>query len=171
MAVAAFFIAHLVSEKTYHEHGSWEKCYLRQKGNRICRGKRGQIRPDIELNDASGKFDTLDRTESWIAVDITAANSQVTNFAIIGANQYAERIPMALEIQQSILCDICSNVHRGVKLPGKKICLDCAADDPELVVQIVRHVMPEMARRLEEKIKEAGIKWRAEKSWFSPQRL
>jgi hypothetical protein len=36
--------------------------------------------------------------------------------------------------------------------------LDCAGDDPELVVQIVHHVMPEMVAKLEAAIKEAGIK-------------
>jgi hypothetical protein len=63
-----------------------------------------------------------------------------------------------LKIEPSVLCDVCSNAGRGVKLPGKKICLDCAGDDPELVVQIVHLVMPEMAAKLEAAIKEAGIK-------------
>ena len=65
---------------------------------------------------------------------------------------------MAIDLQQSILCDVCSNAGRGVKLPGKKICLDCAADDAELVKEIVRVVMPDMAAKLEAEIKEAGIK-------------
>jgi hypothetical protein len=64
----------------------------------------------------------------------------------------------ALDIRESVLCDLCSNAGRGVKLPGKKICLDCAQADAELVRQIVHVVMPEMAQRREEKIKEAGIK-------------
>ena len=37
---------------------------------------------------------------------------------------------MAIDLQQSILCDVCSNAGRGVKLLGKKICLDCAGNDP-----------------------------------------
>ena len=65
---------------------------------------------------------------------------------------------MAIDLQQSILCDVCSNAGRGVKLLGKKICLDCAGNDPELVRQIVHHVIAEMAQKLEEEIKAASIK-------------
>ena len=68
---------------------------------------------------------------------------------------------MAIDLQQSILCDLCSNAGRGVKLPGKRICFDCAQSDAELV-------MPDMAAKLEARlvrdepleatIKQAGIK-------------
>lgn len=63
------------------------------------------------------------------------------------------------DLQESLLCDLCSNVGRGVKLPGRSVCLDCAGDDAELVKEIVRMVMPEMAAKIEAGIKEAGIKW------------
>jgi hypothetical protein len=53
---------------------------------------------------------------------------------------------------------VCSNAGRGVKFPGKQIRLECAGDDAELVKEIVRVAMPEMARKLEGMIKEAGIK-------------
>jgi hypothetical protein len=65
---------------------------------------------------------------------------------------------MAIDLRENLLCDVCSNAGRGVKLPDKMICLDCAGDDPELVVQIVHLVMPEMAAKLEAAIKAAGIK-------------
>jgi hypothetical protein len=41
---------------------------------------------------------------------------------------------------------------------GQKICLDCAGNDPELVRQIVHHVIAEMAQKLEGEIKAASIK-------------
>jgi hypothetical protein len=36
--------------------------------------------------------------------------------------------------------------------------LDCAGDDAELVVQIVRYFLPEFTKRFDEEIKRAGIK-------------
>jgi hypothetical protein len=63
---------------------------------------------------------------------------------------------MAVEILASVLCDLCSNVGRGVKLPGKTICLDCASDDPALVEQIVRVSMPEFAEKYDAILKQAG---------------
>jgi len=68
---------------------------------------------------------------------------------------------MAIDLQQSILCDVCSNAGRGVKLPGKKICLDCAGNDPELVRQMfTRHRRD--AQKLEEEIKAGASseRWR-----------
>ena len=53
---------------------------------------------------------------------------------------------MAIDLQRSILCDLWSNGGRGVKLPGRSICLDCAQADAELVREIVHFVMPEMGR-------------------------
>ena len=54
-------------------------------------------------------------------------------------------IDVAIEFRESVLCEICSNVHRGAKLAHKTICLDRAGDDPELVKKIMRAVMPELA--------------------------
>ena len=45
---------------------------------------------------------------------------------------------VVLDLQESILFDLSSNFGRGVILPGRCICLDCAQDDFELVVEIVR---------------------------------
>jgi len=45
-------------------------------------------------------------------------------------------------------------------LPGKRICLDCAADDAELVRQ-PSHCHTGDGQKLETAIKEAGIKGRA----------
>lgn len=64
---------------------------------------------------------------------------------------------MKMEFQESVLCDLCSNAGRGVKLKGKRICLDCVQDDIELVKEVVRMAMPDMAAKLEKMIKEAGI--------------
>jgi hypothetical protein len=33
---------------------------------------------------------------------------------------------MAIEIHDSILCDLCQNAGKGLILPGRSICLDCA---------------------------------------------
>ncbi len=63
---------------------------------------------------------------------------------------------MAIDLRESVLCDLCSNVGRGVKLPGKKICLDCAGDDPELVAAIVRVAMPEFAEKYDAILNRAG---------------
>lgn len=46
-------------------------------------------------------------------------------------------------IQESVLCDLCSNASRGIQLPGKRICFDCASDDPELVKEIIETMMAE----------------------------
>jgi hypothetical protein len=54
-----------------------------------------------------------------------------------------------VEFIDSVLCDVCSNVGRGVVLLRGRICLSCAQDDAELVKEIVRLAMPEMAVTLE----------------------
>lgn len=63
-----------------------------------------------------------------------------------------------ITLQESVLCDLCSNAGRGVKLPGKRVCLDCASDDAELMKEIVKLVMPEMAAKIETMIANGGIK-------------
>lgn len=60
-----------------------------------------------------------------------------------------------IEIHDSILCDLCSNVARGVKAKGQRICFACA--DAELVKEIVKLAMPEMAAKLETAIAQ-GLK-------------
>jgi hypothetical protein len=48
--------------------------------------------------------------------------------------------------------------QRAPRREGKKICLDCAGDDPELVRQIIHVAMPEMAQKLEAAITAVGTK-------------
>lgn len=63
---------------------------------------------------------------------------------------------MPIEIQPSVLCDECSNVGKGVALPGRKICLSCASDDPELLAEICRVAMPEFSSKYDAILKQAG---------------
>lgn len=63
-----------------------------------------------------------------------------------------------MDIQESILCDLCSNVGKGVKTRGKMICFDCAQSDSELVREIVRAAMPELSEKLETMISNGGIR-------------
>ena len=63
---------------------------------------------------------------------------------------------MSIDIQPSILCDLCQNANRGLILPGRKICLDCASDDAELLVEIVRAVMPKFAAKYDAINKQAS---------------
>ena len=64
---------------------------------------------------------------------------RVVGFTLVnGKPMGTERASMPIDLQENLLCDVCSNAGRGVKLPGKKMCLD---NDPELVRQIVHHVM------------------------------
>jgi hypothetical protein len=84
---------------------------------------------------------------------------RVVGFTLVnGKPMGGEMASMPIDLQENLLCDVCSNAGRGVKFPGKQIRLECAGDDAELVKEIVRVAMPEMARKLEGLIKEAGIK-------------
>jgi hypothetical protein len=84
---------------------------------------------------------------------------RVVGFTLVnGKPMGSEMASMPIDLQENLLCDVCSNAGRGVKFPGKQIRLECAGDDAELVKEIVRVAMPEMARKLEGMIKEAGIK-------------
>jgi hypothetical protein len=45
-----------------------------------------------------------------------------------------------IEFRSSVLCDRCFNAGKGVKLPGRALCLDCAGDDAELLKEIVNQI-------------------------------
>jgi hypothetical protein len=61
-----------------------------------------------------------------------------------------------LIFKRVFLCDLCSNAGRGVKLPGRYVCLDCAQDDAELLVEIFRVVLPEFSAKYDAILKQAG---------------
>jgi hypothetical protein len=65
---------------------------------------------------------------------------------------------MTIEFLESVLCDSCSNANRGVRVSGWAICLHCIQDDVGLLKQIVRLAMPEIAAKLEAKIREGCIR-------------
>jgi len=62
---------------------------------------------------------------------------RVGGFTLVnGKPMGSEMGSMAVDLQENLLCDVCSNAGRGVKFPGKQICLECAGDDAELVKEI-----------------------------------
>src|SRR6266478_3754820 len=62
---------------------------------------------------------------------------RVGGFTLVnGKPMGSEMASMAVDLQENLLCDVCSNAGRGVKFPGKQICLECAGDDAELVKEI-----------------------------------
>ncbi len=62
---------------------------------------------------------------------------RVVGFTLVnGKPMGSEMASMAVDLQENLLCDVCSNAGRGVKFPGKQICLECAGDDAELVKEI-----------------------------------
>jgi hypothetical protein len=76
----------------------------------------------------------LRRFQPRIAVNFLR---RVVGFTLVnGKPMGTEMASMPIDLQENLLCDVCSNAGRGVKFPGKQICLECAGDDAELVKEI-----------------------------------
>ena len=87
--------------------------------------------------------------DSWQLLAILARSSPIPTedhskfptsccriYLVNGKPMGSEMASMAVDLQENLLCDVCSNAGRGVKFPGKQICLECAGDDAELVKEI-----------------------------------